>query len=635
MALFDNFKNRFRRPDEAETEPTETVEAASVIGQAVTSETIKKARKELRQYKTDKKHFDQKTIDNEDWWKLRHWEQMRKKDEKRPAASAWLWNVIVSKSADAYDAYPEPNILPRMSDDVDEAKKLSSIIPVVLDQNDFKVTYNEVQSYKNRQGTGVYGIFWDNTKHNGLGDITIKKVDPLSLFWEGGISDIQDSKSVFYEHLVHKETIEEQYPELKDKLKGRYREASEYRYDDTVNTDDKVAVVDWYYRKGGKLHYCKFVEDEVLFATENQPEQYPNGWYDHGKYPFEFDVLFNIEGTPCGYGYIDICKDTQEQLDVLNDALIRNAVMASKPRYFVRGDGSINEEEFGDWTKDFVHTNMNLGQDSIAPISVPLLSGTFQNLVQMKVEELKETSGNRDASNGGSASGVTAASAIAAMQEASGKLSRASSGMAYECYKRVIKQCIELIRQFYDAPRQFRIIGESGHTEFTQYSNENLKPIHQGMMGGVDFGYRVPEFDIDVSAQKASPYTKMSQNELALQFYNLGFFEPQRTDVALACLDMMDFDRKDDVVENIERNGTMQQRLVQVAQIALTLAKDNAPEMMPMIAQAVGIGGGAAPVSGEPTDGLVQTDSLGGMESDEHHRVSKARATTQQSVMPV
>lgn len=635
MALFDNLKNRFRRPDEAETEPTETVEAASVIGQAVTSETIKKARKELRQYKTDKQHFDQKTIDNEDWWKLRHWEQMRKKDEKRPAASAWLWNVIVSKSADAYDAYPEPNILPRMSDDVDEAKKLSSIIPVVLDQNDFKVTYNEVQSYKNRQGTGVYGIFWDNTKHNGLGDITIKKVDPLSLFWEGGISDIQDSKSVFYEHLVHKETIEEQYPELKDKLKGRYREASEYRYDDSVNTDDKVAVVDWYYHKGGKLHYCKFVEDEVLFATENQPEQYPNGWYDHGKYPFEFDVLFNIEGTPCGYGYIDICKDTQEQLDVLNDALIRNAVMASKPRYFVRGDGSLNEEEFADWTKDFVHTNTNLGQDSIAPISVPLLSGTFQNLVQMKVEELKETSGNRDASNGGSASGVTAASAIAAMQEASGKLSRASSGMAYECYKRVIKQCIELIRQFYDAPRQFRIIGESGHTEFTQYSNENLKPIHQGMMGGVDFGYRVPEFDIDVSAQKASPYTKMSQNELALQFYNLGFFEPQRTDVALACLDMMDFDRKDDVVEKIERNGTMQQRLVQVAQIALTLAKDNAPEMMPMIAQAVGIGGGAAPMSGEPTGGLVQTDSLGGMESDEHHRVSKARATTQQSVMPV
>lgn len=635
MALFDNFKNRFRRPDEVESTPTESVEADSVIGQAVTSETIKKARKELRQYKTDKKHFDQKTIDNEDWWKLRHWEQMRKDGEKRPAASAWLWNVIVSKSADAYDAYPEPNILPRMSDDIDEAKKLSSIIPVVLDQNDFKVTYNEVQSYKNRQGTGVYGIFWDNTKHNGLGDITIKKVDPLSLFWEGGISNIQDSKSVFYEHLVHKETVEEQYPELKDKLKGRYREASEYRYDDSVNTDDKVAVVDWYYHKGGKLHFCKFVEDEVLFATENMPDQYPNGWYDHGKYPFEFDVLFNIEGTPCGYGYIDICKDTQEQLDVLNDALIRNAVMASKPRYFVRGDGSINEEEFADWTKDFVHTNGGLGQDSISPISVPLLSGTFQNLVQMKVEELKETSGNRDASNGGSASGVTAASAIAAMQEASGKLSRASSGMAYECYKRVIKQCIELIRQFYDAPRQFRIIGESGHTEFTTYSNENLKPMHQGQMGGVDFGYRVPEFDIDVSAQKASPYTKMSQNELALQFYNLGFFEPQRTDVALACLDMMDFDRKDDVVEKIERNGTMQQKLIQVAQIALTLARDNAPEMMPMIAQAVGIGGGAVPTSGEPTDGLVQTDSLGGMESDEHHRVSKARATTQQSVMPV
>lgn len=630
MSLFDTIKDRFRRPDEAETEVVE----ASTIVKGVTTETVRKAREELRRYKADKAHFDAKTIANEDWWKLRHWEAMRKEGKKPPAASAWLWNVIVSKAADASDAFPEPNILPRARDDEEEAKKLSEIIPVVLDQNDFERTYNDVQTYKLKQGTGVYGIFWDSTKHNGLGDISIKKVDPLSLFWEGGISNIQDSKSVFYEHLVHKDTVEELYPELKDKLKGKYKEAAEYRYDDTVNTDDKVAVIDWYYRKGGKLHYCKFVGDEVLFATENEPQTYPNGWYDHGMYPFEFDVLFGIEGTPCGYGYIDICKDAQEQLDVLNDALIRNAVMASKPRYFIHGDGAINEEEFADWTKDFVHTNGNLGQDSILKIEVPLLSGTFQNLVQMKVEELKETSGNRDASNGGTTSGVTAASAIAAMQEASGKLSRNAARMAYDCYKRVIIQCIELIRQFYDAPRQFRIIGESGHTEFTQYSNENLKPMHQGMMGGVDLGFRKPEFDIDVAAEKQSPYTKMSQNELALQFYNLGFFAPQQADVALACLDMMDFDRKDDVVEKIEGNATLQQKVVQLAQIALTLAKDNAPELMPMIAQTVGIGGGAAPMMGEPTGGLVETDSLGGAKPKEHGRVSNARAQTQESVLP-
>ena len=34
--------------------------------------------------------------------------------------------------------------------------------------------------------------------------------------------------------------------------------------------------------------------------------------------------------------------------------------------------------------------------------------------------------------------------------------------------------CIERIRQFYDIPRKFRIMGPSGEEEFTSYSNANL-----------------------------------------------------------------------------------------------------------------------------------------------------------------
>jgi hypothetical protein len=64
-------------------------------------------------------------------------------------------------------------------------------------------------------------------------------------------------------------------------------------------------------------------------------------------------------------------------------------------------------------------------------------------------------------------------------------------------------------------------------------------------------GYRVPLFDVTVSAQKQSPYTKLSQNELAIQFFNAGFFDPTRAEQALACLEMMDFDRKDAVMKSI------------------------------------------------------------------------------------
>ncbi len=599
---------------------------------------VREAWNTLRRYKQDKANLENKIVANEQWWKLRHWEQMRQEGTPHVPASAWLWNVIVSKHADTMDSFPEPNMLPRAADDRDEAKKLSSIMPVVLEHNNFRKVYSELQWYKLKQGAGVYGVFWDSSKHNGLGDISIKNIDALSLFWEGGIRDIQDSENVFFISLVGKKALEMQYPVLKDKHNYDDSFITKYRYDDTVDTSSKSAVVDWYYHgynSEGKrvLHYCKFVGDVVLFATENEPDKYPDGWYDHGLYPFVFDTLFTIEGTPFGYGYIDVCKDAQEQIDILNHAIVKNARMAATPRYFIRGDGSVNEAEFADWTKDFVHTNGDLGENSIREINVGLMNGNYLNLIESKINELKETSGNRDVNNGGSTSGITAASAIAAMQEASGKLSRDASGMSYDAFRLVITQCIELIRQFYDIPRQFRILGDMGREKFIEYSNAGIKPIHQGYLGGADMGYRKPVFDIEVSAQKSNPYSKMSQNELALQFYNLGFFAPPNADTALACLDAMDFPRKETLMQKIQDNGTMQQKLGQLGEFALGMAKQYDPAAMGMIAQILGLGGEKtqAPIA-DPR--LFETDALGGIKGEEHSRVANARAQAQEATQP-
>lgn len=47
----------------------------------------------------------------------------------------------------------------------------------------------------------------------------------------------------------------------------------------------------------------------------------------------------------------------------------------------------------------------------------------------------------------------------------------------------MISMCIELIRQFYDLPRQFRITGQLGIEQFVSYSNSGVKPAVQGMIG--------------------------------------------------------------------------------------------------------------------------------------------------------
>ncbi|MHB1316201.1 MAG: portal protein [Christensenellales bacterium] len=486
--------------------------------------------------------------------------------------SAWLFNSIANKHADAMDNYPMPSVLPREAADERDAKQLSAILPVILEQNDYEQVYSDKWWYKLKTGTGVEGVFWNPAKLNGLGDIEIRPVDLLNLFWEPGVKDIQASRHFFHVELTDNDVLEQQYPELKGKLGGSAIDVSKYLYDETVDTSKKTAVVDWYYkaRYGSKdvLHYCKFVNDAVLYASEDDPAYAQRGFYDHGRYPFVFDVLFLEEGMPTGFGYIDIMKDPQMYIDKLNQVILTNALMTGKKRFFIRHDGAVNEEEFADWSKDFVHVaGSNLGEDSIREITVAPLSSMALNMLQHKIDEMKETSGNRDFSQGGTNGGVTAASAIAALQEAGSKLSRDMIKSSYRAFVRLNTFCLELIRQFYDEPRCFRITGENGAQEFVQYDNGGMIPQNQGAEFGVELGVREPVFDIKITSQKSSPFSRIAQNELAKEFYGMGFFNPEAAEQALLCMEMMDFEGKDIIMQRVTESITKQQQ-AQQAQMA-------------------------------------------------------------------
>lgn len=639
--------------------------------QKVGKEQLRKAMQTLRKYKAGKANLERRLIESEQWWKQRHWEWMQEQGNpysaRRP--SAWLFNTIINKHADAIQNYPQPNILPREEQDKQVAATLSAVIPCVLEQNDFEETYSDVTWQKLKQGTGIYGVFWDGSKLNGLGDISIRKVDALNLFWEPGVTDIQQSANVFHVELMDDEALVQRYPELEKETRSKGFDLSKYIYDDSVSTSDKTPVIDWYYHSyyGGRkvLQYCKFVGDTVLYATENdtqrptavqnvpvgvdaqtgqtitQPQEVEigeaaaeKGWYDHGEYPFVFDRLFPVEGSPFGFGYIDVCKNSQEQIDVLNQAVVMNATMKAVPRYFIRDDGAVNEKEFADWTKPLVHTSGNLGQDSVLPMTTPELDGNVIAVMNNKITEMKETTGNTDASNGVT-NGVTSASGIAAQQQASGKTSRAATMSAYRAFGRVINQVIELIRQFYDAPRMFRIVGEMGQEEFVGFDNRSMQPQQQGSDFGIDMGYRMPSYDVKVSAQSKSVYTQNAQNEMATTLYGLGVFNPQMTDQALMLLDMMDFEGKDEVMAKVSRQGTLYQLFAQVSQIALGLAQQYDPAAAEMLAQIImQQGGQAMPTSAgvaTPQKDSAADAQTAGQPGNEIAQVRRARDNADQA----
>jgi hypothetical protein len=563
------------KPDTAETQ-SPTMPTIPALTRAdvpavppVTEKEIKRAEEILMDYKKAKATLEERIIENDKWFKLQHWDVIKggKAVGDPEPASAWLFNVIANKHADAMDNFPRATVLAREKSDEKAAQQLSQILPALYEQVDFEQTYSDAWWYKLKNGTSVYGQFWDNDALNGLGDVVVKHCDLLNLYWQPGVRNIQDGRNFFSVKAEDNEVLEEKWTQLQGKLGGGSVTYKQYTDDEPIDFSKKSAVVDWYYKRvnsAGKtvLHYCKFCCGIILFASQNMPEYRESGYYDHGNYPFVFDVLFSVENSPVGFGYIDICKNPQMYIDKLQQGILKKSRIDTTPRYFVRDDGKINENEYADLTKAFVHyKGAGNPNDDILPIKTDTLPAIYMDVLREKKDELKETSGNRDFSSGGTAGGVTAASAIAALQEAGNKLSRDMIKGSYRADRGVTVQVIELLRQFYDAPRWFRVTSANGATDYVAFDNRSIRPQEQQIGFGLDIAMRVPVLDISIKAEKASPYSTVVQNERAKEFFAAKFFDPTMADQALACLEMMDFEGKDAVKRRIEQNGTMYEQL--------------------------------------------------------------------------
>lgn len=514
----------------------------------ITNDTVKAAYETLQRYKAGKASMEARMIENEQWWKLAHYSD--KDDDTK--ASAWLFNSIINKHADAMDNIPTVSCLPREEGDTAGAKLLSDILPVILEENKFELTYSDCWYDKLKTGTACYGVFWNPSLDGGIGNVDIRRIDLLNLFWEPGITSLQRSKNIFHVELWDNDILRSKYPVLTDCLSSPVFDTSRYIYDDCADTSDKSCLIDWYYKKSvdGReiLHFCKFCNGILLYASENDERYCSRGFYDHGNYPFVMDKLYPLQGSPCGFGVIDAMRTTQSQIDTLGSAIVKNARMASERRYFVRSDGALNEKEFADFSRPFVHYSGSGDPNaSIMPITTPVLSDVYVSILNNKIEELKETSGNRDFSQGSVSGGVTAAAAIAALQEAGSKTSRDMISGTYRAFEEVCGIAICLISQFYEIPRCFRIAGNDGSMEFMYCSRSSFSPINS----------RSPAFDIKIKAFKRPAYSQASVNEIALELYRLGVFNPEYSSQAEILLSLMEFEGKDSALAALRENGNV------------------------------------------------------------------------------
>lgn len=627
----------------------------------IDKESVENALTKFEKYKSAKAGLEFRIRENQNWFKGRYATVNDLRPDvsgvynKPDAKSAWAFNSIMNKHADAMDNIPTVNILPREESDAEASERLSKIVPLVMDKCRFPKKYYDVWFDKLISGGGIYKTFWDNSLSNGLGDINIIEVDPLNLYWEPACEDIQDSENIFHVDYVKNTTLKEQYPFMENKLSDSAWDASKamtYADVEAQNKEhsDESVVYDWWYKKqvGTKtvVHLCKFCNGEVLWASENTDAYKESGYYDHGRYPFVFDVLFPVKGSPFGFGYVDVMKSPQFVIDSIDESIVKYAKMAGKPRFFKKKNSQVDTKQFANWDNDFVEVDGGQLDDSnLRQIQLNPFPAFIPNHWQNKIQELKETSGNRDFSQGSTVGGVTSGSAIMALQEAGSKLSRDMIKTSYWAYEDIVSLVVELMRQFYTEDRYFRIEAPNGEEEFVAFSNQEIRPVQTEYIGvnGIEISERVPEFDYKIVAQKMSPFQREGQNQLAIQLFQMGVFNPQMADQVMPFLDMMQFEGVDAIKKKVSENGMMYQQLLQMINLATQMAQQldaqavlatgdpMSGQWMQQVMAISGQGNPAQPVMGasQPRMG-----GINGLPATESTQTAKARERAQQSATP-
>jgi len=504
-----------------------------------------------------------------------HWYDTPKKETNEPQpVTPIIQSTIENVHADLMDNIPEAIIQPENPEDAGVAKVLDALIKQNHDAASYAREYWMLAHDLLTGGYMVQEVGYDTTLNRGIGGAFIRHVDARNIMFDPLVVNMKDSRAVMKFAAKPIKWMDEHYPKHAGEFKPDTY-ASDAPKDSSIMRDDlkNVLMIEYWWREFDaqtnryKVHMAKVGGGWLL---EDSRDQKPEGYYAHGEYPFVITPLFVRKGSCLGYGFVDMFIEQQRYSDKLDQIVMKNALMASRNKLLIQS-GAADVGDFRDWSKE-VHEVENL--NGIKWFSTPPLPAYIIQYIESIRQSIKEESGANEFSRGNTASGVTAASAIAALQEMSSKRSRTAARQMHEAFKDATRMEIEVEREYNVLPREV-VITEDGRQEKATFESSMMQ--RETVLGNV-----VPmEFYVSIKVQKENRWSIMSHNELIIQMVQLGVIQPAQA------LELMQFEGREAVLAKMQKMQQQmstqlspdQQQQAAQAGIAQQLEQIPAPEM--------------------------------------------------------
>jgi hypothetical protein len=268
---------------------------------------------------------------------------------------------------------------------------------------------------------------------------------------------------------------------------------------------DSVLVIEMWAKPGAVKYLPKgglvtIVDDEIVqYSDTGIP-------YAHGEYPFA-----HLHGIQNGKFYrrsvIKSLIPLQREYNRVRSQIIHAKNLMAKPQMMYQ-DGSVDPRKIT--AKAGIWIPVRPGFQYPTPVPIQPLPNYVLQEVQQLATDFEDISGQHQVSNGSSAPGVTAATAIAYLGERDDAYLTTIFNSIEAALEKVARQSLSLFVQYVDTPRLIKTVGSDGSFDAM-------------MLSGSDIASGT---DIRVESGSALPTSKAARQSLITEWMKMGFISP-------------------------------------------------------------------------------------------------------------
>lgn len=471
------------------------------------------------------------------------------------------------------DAKPGINVTATEPNDIEFSKTLQKILESWWDKPEVSMQHTllEILMDQSIYDAGIAKIYYDPNAANGMGDIRVKSINPKYIYIN--LEAVDFDKDCTYVIEVQRLTIswlKKTFPEFANKIKTDSEAKDTYTTDVAtkypINTESSIKnarpmVNESDCRETAEVWECWIDSDELEEYEEvgengeietGMKLKYPNGKlitflpnqnlilqstgnpYKHGKKPYVRFIDAILPHSFWGEGEAECLMNAQNNVNQVLHNIMAYLKLMANPVWFVGSDSGVSAESI---TNDVAlilrvkDSNLTSIKRDIPPAMQPGITALYDTLLRNAEIE----SGINDSTQGRRPVGVTAASAIEALQEAAQTRIRLKERNMQTSLAKMGYMLVELFMQFYTTPRVLKITGNQGQTEWSEFYFDNSSEGYtlnkktyvdnNGVMSSD--GYDKPMvskgiFDIRVLSGTSQPIARAARSNLAMELRSKG-----------------------------------------------------------------------------------------------------------------